>query len=124
MASHSPKNQAIQTPKKIEIGFEIRITEGPPLTRKSLTRFPLPRFFAYVRVSGGISVSRGPPTVPLTRISCNKSQNARKAGTLCRCFHLKISSGPSDNSGPFGNPLFWKPRCCSSRAWGSHSSYG
>ena len=32
---------------------------GPPLTRKSLTRFPLPRFLAYVRVSGGISVSRG-----------------------------------------------------------------
>ena len=28
-------------------------------TRKSLTRFPLPRFFAYVRVNGGISISRG-----------------------------------------------------------------
>ena len=34
-------------------------TGGPPLTRKSLTRFPLPRFLAYVRVSGGINVSRG-----------------------------------------------------------------
>ena len=28
-------------------------TGGPPLTRKSLTRFPIPRFLAYVRVSGG-----------------------------------------------------------------------
>ena len=36
------------------------ITGGPPLTQKSLTRFPLPRFLAYVRASGGISVSRGP----------------------------------------------------------------
>ena len=30
-------------------------TGGPPLTRKSLTRFPLPRFLAYVRASGGFS---------------------------------------------------------------------
>ena len=37
----------------------IRITGGPPLTRKSLTRFPLPRFLAYVRASGGFSGSRG-----------------------------------------------------------------
>ena len=37
---------------------------GPPLTRKSLTRFPLTRFLAYVRVSGGISVSRGPQYSP------------------------------------------------------------
>ena len=54
------------------------ITGGPLLTRKSLTQFPLPRFFR---------VSRGLTTVPLTRISCNtvfsKSQNACKAGTLC-----------------------------------------
>jgi hypothetical protein len=28
-------------------------TGGPPLTQKSLTRFPLPRFLAYVRASGG-----------------------------------------------------------------------
>ena len=35
-------------------------TGGSPLTRKSLTRFPLTRFLAYVRVSGEISVSRGP----------------------------------------------------------------
>ena len=41
-----------QTNYKTSIG-------GPPLTRKSLTRFPLTRFLAYVRVSGGISVSRG-----------------------------------------------------------------
>ena len=40
------------------------IIQGPPLTRKSLTRFPLPRFLAYVRVSGGISVSRGPQYSP------------------------------------------------------------
>ena len=30
-------------------------TGGPPLTQKSLTRFPLPRFLAYVCVSGGFS---------------------------------------------------------------------
>ena len=30
-------------------------TGGPPLTQKSLTRFPLPWFLAYVRVSGGFS---------------------------------------------------------------------
>ena len=40
------------------------ITGGPPLTRKSLTRFPLTRFLAYVHVSGGISVSRGPEYSP------------------------------------------------------------
>ena len=28
-------------------------TGGPPLTQKSLTRFPLPWFLTYVRVSGG-----------------------------------------------------------------------
>ena len=39
-------------------------TGGPPLARKSLTRFPLTRFLAYVRVSGGISVSRGPQYSP------------------------------------------------------------
>ena len=39
-------------------------TGGPPLTRKSLTRFPLTRFLAYVRVSGGISVSKGPQYSP------------------------------------------------------------
>ena len=35
-------------------------TGGPPLTQKPLTRFPLPRFLAYVRASGDFSVSRGP----------------------------------------------------------------
>ena len=30
-------------------------TKGPPLTQKPLTRFPLPRFLAYVRASGGFS---------------------------------------------------------------------
>ena len=39
-------------------------TGGPPVTRKSLTRFPLTRFLAYVRVSGGISFSRGPQYSP------------------------------------------------------------
>ena len=41
----------------LSLKFEYR---GFPLTRKSLTRFTLTRFLAYVRVSGGISVSRGP----------------------------------------------------------------
>ena len=31
-------------------------TGGPPLTRKSLIRFPLSQFLAYVHVRGGISV--------------------------------------------------------------------
>ena len=44
----------------LRISFGKGTTGGPPLTRKSLTLFPLPRFLAYVRVSGGISVSRGP----------------------------------------------------------------
>ena len=42
----------------------IQITGGPPLTPKSITRFPLTRFLAYVCVSGGISVSRGPQYSP------------------------------------------------------------
>ena len=43
---------------------KITLTGGPPLTRKSLTGFPLPWFFAYVPVIGGISVSRGPQYSP------------------------------------------------------------
>ena len=39
-------------------------TGGPPLTRFPLTRFPLTQILAYVRVSGGISVSRGPQYSP------------------------------------------------------------
>ena len=39
-------------------------TRGPPLTRKSIKRFPLTRFLAYARVSEGISVSRGPQYSP------------------------------------------------------------
>ena len=36
--------------------FEGRVGRGgPPLTQKSLTRFLLPRFLAYVRASGGFS---------------------------------------------------------------------
>ena len=30
-------------------------TGGPPITQKSLSRFSLPRFLAYVRASGGFS---------------------------------------------------------------------
>ena len=40
------------------------ITGGLPLTKKSLTRFPLTHFLAYVRVRWGISVSRGPQYSP------------------------------------------------------------
>ena len=43
---------------------KIHYTGGPPLTGKTPTRFPLPRFLAYVRVSGGTSVSRGPQYSP------------------------------------------------------------
>ena len=58
------------------------------LWRFSLPRIPLSRFLAYVRASGwDFCIIRGPPTVPLTRISRNmvffKSQNPLKAGTLC-----------------------------------------
>ena len=49
---------------KEEIVNPIISTGGPPLTRKSLTWFPLTRFLAYVHVSGGISVSRGPQYSP------------------------------------------------------------
>ena len=49
---------------KVEIvisrGKKKHTTGGPPLTRKSLTRFPLTRFLAYVRVSGGISIKDHP----------------------------------------------------------------
>ena len=52
------------------------------IARKSLTRFPLPRFLAYVRASGDLTVSGGPQYSPTYTISCNtvfsKSQNARK----------------------------------------------
>ena len=48
----------------LQASILIQCTGGPPLTRKSLKRFPLPRFLAYVRVSGGISVSRGPQYSP------------------------------------------------------------
>ena len=66
---------------------KIVFTGGPPLTRKSLTRFPLTSFLAYVRVSGELALVGDHSTVPLTRVSCNtvfsKSQKTRKAGTLC-----------------------------------------
>ena len=56
-------------------------TGGPALTWKSLTRFPLPRLLAYVHANWGFRISRGPTTIPPTQSSCNKSQNAHKAGT-------------------------------------------
>ena len=80
----------------------VKHTGGPPLTQKSLTRFPLPQFLAYVRVSGGISVSRGPQYSPTnTNFMYTvffKSENACKAGTLCTCClqpsnSLIVSSG-------------------------------
>ena len=37
----------------------VTTTGGPPLTRKPLARFPLPRFLAYLHASGDFSVSRG-----------------------------------------------------------------
>ena len=51
-------------PWNANVAPKLKNTGGPPLTRKSLTRFPLTRFLAYVRVSGGISVSRGPQYSP------------------------------------------------------------
>ena len=67
--------------------FSKTTTADPPLTRKSLTRFPLHVFWLmYVEV-GGLALVGDHSTVPLTRDSCNtvfsKSQKTRKAGTLC-----------------------------------------
>ena len=60
------KHQSLNPYQKFHIQSNslYETTGGPPLTRKSLTRFPVTRFFAYVRVSGGISVSRGPQYSP------------------------------------------------------------
>ena len=49
---------------RIYRSYRYTSTGGPPLTRFPLTQFPLTRFLAYVRVSGGISVSRGPQYSP------------------------------------------------------------
>ena len=43
---------------------KFRVTGGPPLTEK-----PLPRFLAYVRASGGFSVSRGPQYSPTNNVT-------------------------------------------------------
>ena len=51
-------------PQNKKLFLDMASTGGPPLTRKSLIRFPLPRFLAYVRVSGGISASWGPQYSP------------------------------------------------------------
>ena len=65
---------------------------SPPLTRFSLTRIPFSRFWLMYAQVGDFCVSRGHPTVPLTQISRNavffKSQNPRKAGTLCTIFWM------------------------------------
>ena len=58
------KKEAFGGPPNFQ--YITRGTGGPPLTRFPLTRFPLTRFLAYVRVSGGISVSRGPQYSPTT----------------------------------------------------------
>ena len=47
--------------KIVEVVIFNENTGGPPLTRFSLLRIPLPQFLAYVRASGGL------PTVPLTQ---------------------------------------------------------
>ena len=46
---------------------------GPPLTQNSLTRFPLPRFLAYVHASGGFGVSRGPMKISAFYLDKQKS---------------------------------------------------
>ena len=57
-------------------------TGGPPLMRKSLTGFPLPRFLAYLRASVGFLRQQSHKhEFHETRFS--KSQNACKVGTLC-----------------------------------------
>ena len=67
-----------------------KIQGGPPLTQKSVLRFPLQW---YVTV-GDFRMGWGPPTVPPKRISCNtvysESQNARKAGTLCSWLSILV----------------------------------
>ena len=55
----------------IEISL-IQIQGVPHLRKKSLRRGPLlPRFWPMYAQMGDFRVSRGPPTVPLTRISHN-----------------------------------------------------
>ena len=72
-------------------------TPSPRITQFPLARIPLPQFFAYLLVSGDFRISRGPPTVLLTRISSNavyfKSQNPRKAGTPCILFCYPFTFG-------------------------------
>ena len=72
-------------------------TGGPPLTRKSLTRFPLPRFLASVRVSGAISVSRGPQYRPtstnfmyVTRFFPSPKMRARRGPSVLSFTNLKF----------------------------------
>ena len=82
-------------------------TGGPPLTRKLLTRFPLPHFLAYARVSGGISASWGPQYSPTnTNLMFTNFANFWPPTYLClhwltfglpptyhytcKCLHLKI----------------------------------
>ena len=69
----------------------------------------------YVQV-GDFCVSRGPPTVPLMRISCNvvyfKSQNPRKAGPyVCsNCIRLQLSVALFDGIQPIFLSLFGEGR--------------
>ena len=64
-------------------------TESPPTYKKITNTVSTTTFFGLCTCKGGILALVGDhSTVPLTWISCNtvfsKSQNARKAGTLCK----------------------------------------
>ena len=66
----------------------LKTSGGPPCTWFSLPRIHYQDFWLMYAQVGDFPISRGPPSVPLTQISCktllSKSQNASKAGTLCR----------------------------------------
>ena len=77
--------------------YKLMLNLSPHLHGFHYPQIPLLRFLAYVRASGDFHVSREPPTVltwfRVTRFFF-KSQNPRKAGTLCRWkFH-----NPNDTS--------------------------
>ena len=50
-----PSKLQLHTLKYLINEYTRLTTGGPPLTQKSLRRFPLPHFLAYVRASGGFS---------------------------------------------------------------------
>ena len=77
-----------------------RNTGGPPLTRKSLTQFPLTRFLAYIPVSGGLSASRGPQystanmcsgiTIEVHLKNCNFEKLQFFTVDLCSLYFLQV----------------------------------